>query len=94
MPAFLQRMAGAQAAPTGVPAAAPVATPQAAPVATPQAAPAAPLAQPPGTYGPLGGSMPALIQQYQPGSTNSLMSLWQNELGSGAIQLPSVPNVM
>src|SRR5262252_6576 len=44
--------------------------------------------------------LPGALQQYAPATTNSLMSLWGNELGQGSVQmpqavpLPNVPGVM
>jgi hypothetical protein len=52
-----------------------------------------------GPQGQQSSQLPSMLQGYQPASTSSLMSLWGNELGSGAVQMPqmaagpSVPSV-
>jgi hypothetical protein len=45
-------------------------------------------ARQPGTYGALTGSLPGMLQQYAPASSDSVQRLWANELGSGAVQMP------
>lgn len=42
----------------------------------------------PGTYGALTGSMPAMLQQYAPPTTDFVHQLWGNELQSGAVKSP------
>jgi hypothetical protein len=45
-------------------------------------------------------NLPGVLAQHQPATTASVHNLWSNELGSGAVQLPtyttppSVPGVM